>query len=129
MWQDDALCLVSGDPDAWFSEEISRVYRAKVTCLACPVRAICEQVGREAVHNLDPELRPEDVGMYGGLTGRELGEAEGLDVTAPHVLIRDKGLGMLARNVPDLEIAKRLGVKLKTVREWAYDARRTTVAA
>ena len=129
MWQDDALCLVSGDPDMWFSDDPHRVLRAKIICLRCPVRQMCAELGRQEIRQLDPELRPEDIGIHGGLTGREIGAAEGLEVTAPRVLIRDKGLGMLARNVPEPVIAKTLGVKLPTVREWRNEARRTTVAA
>jgi WhiB family redox-sensing transcriptional regulator len=60
-WMDDALCAQS-DPDAWFPEPGQSPVPAKRICAACPVRPQC----------LDYVLaRPEQFGVWGGLTERE----------------------------------------------------------
>lgn len=129
-WRDDALCATEDNApyrEAFFSEEPADIARAKRLCARCPVALWCELAGlREAeLVDMSADRRAVDIGIYGGLTGRELYERvhagdENQPEIAPIALRRDKGIGMLILGVTPLNVARLVKASSTTVYEWQH---------
>lgn len=125
-WLDDAACRSEGiDPEIFFAadESVAQTYQAKRICAGCPVRTFCAQVGLRRLRALPSELSPEDLGIYGGLTGRELAVLEDRPVRNESRLARDRALTMLLGGDDVFSVARQTGFSLESVRGWVREIR------